>query len=506
MKATLTVERKIFLFLLAWSVAVLTLMSTDSPLHGPWDRCDSSWFFTSGKALMNGMRPYVDFSDSKGPLLWLFYGIGYLLSPRTYHGVWGVSCLLYAGILYYNYKTARLFLGDGRRSLAVAMVMPFFYFQYWYHDDVRAEDFCTLPVAVTLYHMLRLLTSKRERNPRGEQAGTAARLGLTMGACFMALVLIKWNIALMQGTMLAVILWYYMRQDYRKVKPFMGWMAAGMAMTALPFAVYLAARGCLDAFFNEYFVNTLLTVTPEEGDQETSFMKELAWRLGTPEDLALLLALLLSGWLVSHRLPRLRYAPLMAASVFFAACSHHTLEHYYNICSVFLIFLPVHALSLKTPPLKPRFMAVLAACIIGWGILENTREDTHLYRVSVWATDTEEENFNCFSDLIQGERPRVMFLYGCDYGYGLKSGALPAGKYWSYQKGTTPEMEAEHLRLLQEGLADYVIVNNKSYCYGRGFGPRQIRSYGYEKLCDKMYVDFMGQYATACIYRRKDLK
>ena len=29
---------------------------------------------------MNGMVPYVDFTDSKGPSLWLIYGIGYLLS------------------------------------------------------------------------------------------------------------------------------------------------------------------------------------------------------------------------------------------------------------------------------------------------------------------------------------------------------------------------------------------------------------------------------------------
>ena len=32
---------------------------------------------------MNGLTPYVDFTDSKGPLLWLIYGIGYLRAPAT---------------------------------------------------------------------------------------------------------------------------------------------------------------------------------------------------------------------------------------------------------------------------------------------------------------------------------------------------------------------------------------------------------------------------------------
>ena len=67
-----------------------------------------------GKAVMNGLTPYVDFTDSKGPLLWLIYGIGYLLSPRNYVGVWILSCLAYAGTFYYNYRTARLLLDDDK--------------------------------------------------------------------------------------------------------------------------------------------------------------------------------------------------------------------------------------------------------------------------------------------------------------------------------------------------------------------------------------------------------
>ena len=146
------------------------------------------------------MRPYVDFADSKGMLLWVIYGIGYLLSPHTYYGVWVLSCLCYGGILYYNYKTAQLFLGDTRRSLAVAMVMPFFYFQYWFHDDVRAEDFCTLFVSVSLYLMLRVLCSNG-------YVENVRRTGLVLGGCFMALMMIKFNIAAMQATMILVIIY-----------------------------------------------------------------------------------------------------------------------------------------------------------------------------------------------------------------------------------------------------------------------------------------------------------
>ena len=85
--------RNLLLLFFGWSVAVL-LLSIDSPLHGVYGHNDSAWFFMCGKAVMNGLTPYVDFTDSKDPLLWLIYGIGYLLSPRNYGAVRGTVLLI----------------------------------------------------------------------------------------------------------------------------------------------------------------------------------------------------------------------------------------------------------------------------------------------------------------------------------------------------------------------------------------------------------------------------
>lgn len=77
-----------WLVLFLFSFFLLTFLSPDSFLtHLCTMREDSAWFFTAGKAWMEGMTPYIDFADSKGPLLWLIYGIGYLLSPTSYIGV-----------------------------------------------------------------------------------------------------------------------------------------------------------------------------------------------------------------------------------------------------------------------------------------------------------------------------------------------------------------------------------------------------------------------------------
>ena len=76
-----SIKQFVFFFVIAF--AVLFLVSPDSYTHDLFDHMDSAWFFMCGKAWMNGMIPYVDFADSKGPLLWLIYGIGRSEEPHV---------------------------------------------------------------------------------------------------------------------------------------------------------------------------------------------------------------------------------------------------------------------------------------------------------------------------------------------------------------------------------------------------------------------------------------
>ncbi len=124
------------------SFLLLLLLSPDSYFADIYAlRCDSAWFFTCGKAWMEGLTPYVDFADSKGPLLWLIYGLGYLFSPVSYHGVFWLSVVAYMITLHFVWLTARLFLKP-KEAAFVLVSIPFFLFFKTYHNEVRAEDFC----------------------------------------------------------------------------------------------------------------------------------------------------------------------------------------------------------------------------------------------------------------------------------------------------------------------------------------------------------------------------
>ena len=139
------------------SFGVLFYSSPDSYTHDLYQRTDSANFFTSGKSLMSGLIPYVDFADSKGPLLWLIYGIGYLLSPHTYVGVFWFSVIMYTFVLYFVFKTAQIFLNDQKKSLFVVVLMLSCFFTPWFHYEVRSEDWQQFFISLAFYRICSFL-------------------------------------------------------------------------------------------------------------------------------------------------------------------------------------------------------------------------------------------------------------------------------------------------------------------------------------------------------------
>ena len=69
------------------AAAVLLLCSTSSPLFVLNDWMDANIFFTIGKSMFNGKVLYRDVFDHKGPVLYLLYGIGWLLDHTGFTGV-----------------------------------------------------------------------------------------------------------------------------------------------------------------------------------------------------------------------------------------------------------------------------------------------------------------------------------------------------------------------------------------------------------------------------------
>ena len=317
-----------------------------------------------GKAWMNGLVPYVDFTDSKGPLLWLIYGIGYLMSRHSYVGVFWISILFYAVTLFVAYKLCRLFAGKAASVVSTA-VLPLFLLCFIYHYEVLSEDFCHPFMMTELYCLCRIL---KDRDSDGR---TYFRLSVLMGVCSMCCMLIKYNIGAMTMAMMAVV--FYMSVRHKTGIRCLAGLILGFVATALPIIICFIVYGNMGAFIHEYFINTFVSIENRMAD---------GWFFMRPETLTLRLlsgfmrltplVVLLIGVILFCKIYRLGYWIVFLYIVVIACLGQVIYIHYYVTAMPFFVFpvLMTAEWALRRYPMLRRRTATicLTAAVLSVGV------------------------------------------------------------------------------------------------------------------------------------------
>lgn len=487
MKRYLTTEYLgIWGLLLAFCTFLLFFISPDSYFNDMHTRADSAWFFMCGKAWMNGLVPYVDFADSKGPLLWLVYGIGYLLNHTSYVGVYWISCLWYSLTYLITYKTALLFLKDARKSLICTLLMTFAFFSTWFHLEIRAEDFCLLFMTWSLYRVCLLMYADQV-----SERDMLKSFGI-LGVCFAALLLIKFNVAAMQAVLILCALYYLISEKKSWLKPFL-WGMGGFCLVTLPFVIYFLIAGNFTAFLQEYLLNTLRTVevtVPNEdnilltqlptGHSLITYIFEWADIIYMPKVGALLLLLILGGVIFLRNHNKYRWIPLIVSMAVFAITIRHHYFYYFNICSFLIVFLLIGILSLFEKPM-PKWSVPLTTVLV-FGTVVTFTILTSGFKVLFFNDNINQRDYYKVAYIMsQVEKPRLVNAYGHELGYGVPAEALPAGKYWTKQTGITPQMLNEHNDLILSGTADFIIIHKSAFERIDCVTEEQLKSAGYHE-------------------------
>ena len=427
-----------------YSLILLFFLSPDSYLRDLFCRCDSAYFFTCGKAWMNGMVPYVDFADSKGPLLWLIYGIGYLLSHHSYVGVFWISIVFYTATLFFAYKLSRLFLDTKASAVATAFI-PFFLFLHTYHFEVRAEDFCNTFMMLSLYALCRVLRDWKALGGRQYFLCSAA-MGISCAAC----VLIKWNIGVGMLVFPAVTLIFAVRD--KNARQCVAGAITGFVIVCLPFVIYMLCRGCFDDMIREYFINT--TATVDNCGDGLSIPNVLLNSFSHEKKMFLLLlvGIVLFSWKEKWSFLWLLLCILAIKIVTGASLFR---PHYALTLMPFALFLIAFLLKLARRFVFVKLLVPVAVFIsIFANYSEGLRENFRYGRLS------RQNYYRACYIMAQVERPTILYYgyYSMDAGIGTPVGVLPACKYWALQAGMTDEMKAERNDFLASGAADFVVV------------------------------------------------
>lgn len=478
-----------------YSWVLLFLVSPDSYMHDLWLHNDSAIFFMCGKAWMNGMVPYVDFTDSKGPLLWLIYGIGYKISNLDYTGVFWLSWLLYSWVFFFVYKIADLFIKDKRLSVLCAVMMGLSFFNPWYHFEVRAEDWCQPFIVYATYQMCRILYTN-ERHDKCSVYGVSYALGF----CLAGVLMIKYSITLMMGSYVLFLLYYLLRERISPLIPCF-FLLLGFATLLLPFLIYFLLFADLSVFVDEYFLNTFLTV--KGSDTFANYLHEVLIVIADPTYAVLFFVTLVGVVLWFRDLNKYSAFPLLVAVVFWAVSLHHAFYYYFASCLLFSVWFLIWVMVEKRAYFQRNLYTLSLASFLGCVFLNYVSciGYTGYLTPSLFFYDNENRQsyWRTVYVLSQVEHPKVMF-YGnvYDYGYATPVNGLPATRYYHTQNGMTPPMLKKQEEAVVNRVSDFVFVadgkENTNHCC------QVLNSAGYSecfvtyrrKICLRVFTKHAG--------------
>ena len=435
-----------WLIMLVMATAIMMLLSRDSYLYLLGPRCDSAWFFMCGKAWMNGMVPYVDFADSKGPLLWLIYGVGYLLSHYDYHGVFWVSVVVYSFTFYFLFKTARIFVEHRSQAILAVLMTSVAIFSPITHYDTQAEDFCMFFTALSLWQLCRMLYA--EHTEHDERTAFFA-----FGISLAGTLLIKYNITAMCCIFPAIGLYYLLRECHPVWQPLLA-CAAGFAALTLPFLVYFLIQGNFSAFIQEYFINTLQTIENRNGKFEMlQFLDAYQYAFTSAgKRFYVYLLFLIIVYICSVFTKKTIFFVIYLAYLLIAIHSKGSYYYYSSGVPALIIlgvFLFLYFKASKR--ICGMYFSVLIIIIIASAVY-NFRQPW-----SVINADMRKQISDVESLLRVKQNIRVL-NYSVERGFGITSNSLPATRYWARQTGATMEMMESARKAIND--CDVVTTDN----------------------------------------------
>lgn len=461
---------KVLLFLSAFTFILLFIISSDSYTHYVHPRCDSAWFHICGKAWMNGMIPYVDFADSKGPLLWLIYGIGYLISPRDFIGVFWIEVIFYILTLYTICLCAMRLTSSAPLSLAATVIMSIAYFFPTAHTEMRAEDFCQLFFALTLYSVLSI--------PVDSNRSSISRHAACLGLCFGATLMIKYNVAAMLVAA-SVFPLFYLRRDIRGILRFIAFYIIGTAIIVTPFVIVLAMSGSLTAFVNEYFISTYHTL--KQIDPDNKFVANFA-ELLSPR-IAILVLIPLAGIILYHfQKSSQRWLTLIWFLICTVILMRLVKDYYFSCLATFWIFGILYILKMCAPRMTSWSLPIVASLlslIIVPTLTFMKKDETHklIFNTNP-ARVAMMDSLNYYMSRV--ERPTIIYYNSIEFGESVFPEALPGSRYWAIQVGASDEMRSRQKADVLSGKSDFIeVAANDTIMSGmlENIGYRHLMTY-----------------------------
>lgn len=238
---------KPYLYCLSISFLFLMICSKNSFFYQINDWVDANAFFTVGKGMVRGLVPYQALFEQKGPLLYLIYGIGSLISYKSFIGVFILEVFSFSIFLYYTYKVITLFFDDDKAYFSIPLFVLCILTLNSFSHGGSVEEFSLSFFMVSFYYLVSYLKEKEVKISRE----TVLINGIIAGC-------ILWMKYTLLGFWFGWILCIFGIQCYQKqykiaIQNCFIYLF-GMFLSTMPWLIYFGVHNALGDLWNVYFL------------------------------------------------------------------------------------------------------------------------------------------------------------------------------------------------------------------------------------------------------------
>lgn len=452
-------EGSLFFVFLLVSALLMLLLSTSSPLYptNPW--VDANCYVTVGRGMREGLVPYRDLVDHKGPLLYGLHWLAALVHPNGFLGVYLLETLACALFMLAAWKMLRLYVNRSYAAILMLGVAAVRVASVSFSYGDSAEEMCTPLMAWSLYEALRYFRDENRRM----SAGSLICNGILAGC----VLWIKYSLLGLHFAWMAVIAIESVVRE-RKI-----WPAAkmcllfllGMGISTLPWLVYFGVNGAIGDWFDVYFVMNLTEYKKTQGLAYTLFQCVIGGSAQNPiSGLLLLLAvwnLILKPKAETGLWERICLGAMAVCSILLVCFGRQVYHYTYYAYTAYvpLGLVPVIRFLEKRLPSereRRRAMAVITACACVLAVAT----DEMISRIGYDREELVQTQFAREMNAV--EHPTVLNCAFQDGGFYLAADTHPTQKWFVNLNMAEDRVLAAHREVVEAGAVDFVITQNRT--------------------------------------------
>ena len=232
------------IILFVYAFILLFFCSKMSPLYPFNEWSDVNLYFNIGKSIFNGRVMYTEAFDHKGPLIFIIYGIGYLISNTSFLGMYIIESLAWAGMVCVAYRTARLYINKAF-SFIVALAFPILLLSH-IGEGGSADEFITVAMCLSMYLFVLYFQDEKFSNHKPTHM-------LIHGLMCGIALFIKLNLVIFWFfPLLAIFINILLNKEYKSLFKNIVFYLFGLAIIAIPICLYLVINNALGEAWKVY--------------------------------------------------------------------------------------------------------------------------------------------------------------------------------------------------------------------------------------------------------------